>query len=98
MRRYSQLTQEQRCQIYAFLKADFLLSAIAKEIGVHKSTISRELNRKYEIIYKHLRHSNKKRKKRYEDAGSEILPEGLGRCRCPRQKETAGKNIRPQGV
>ncbi len=45
MRRYSQLTQEQRYQIYAFLKADFSLSAIAKEIVVHKSTISRELKR-----------------------------------------------------
>lgn len=45
MRKYSQLTQEQRYQIYAFLKANFSMSDIAKEIGVHKSTISRELKR-----------------------------------------------------
>ena len=45
MRKYSQLTQEQRYQIYAFLKINFSISDIAKEIGVHKSTISRELKR-----------------------------------------------------
>jgi len=45
MKRYKQLTQGQRYQIYAFLKAGFSQSAISIEIGVHKSTISRELNR-----------------------------------------------------
>ena len=42
---YTQLTQEQRYQIYAFLKAGFSQSAIACEINVHKSTICRELQR-----------------------------------------------------
>lgn len=42
---YTQLTQEQRYQIYAFLKAGFSQSAIAKEIGVHKTTVSREISR-----------------------------------------------------
>jgi len=42
---YTQLTREQRYQIYAFLKAGFSQSAIANEINVHKSTISRELER-----------------------------------------------------
>jgi IS30 family transposase len=42
---YTQLTQEQRYHIYAFMKAGFLQTAIATEIGVHKSTISRELKR-----------------------------------------------------
>jgi IS30 family transposase len=42
---YTQLTQEQRYHIYAFMKAGFLQTAIATEIGVHKSTISRELRR-----------------------------------------------------
>jgi len=45
MRKYTQLTQEQRYQIYAFLKAGFLKTQIASEIGVHKSTISREIRR-----------------------------------------------------
>lgn len=42
---YTQLTQEQRYQIYAFLKAGFSQPTIASEINVHKSTICRELQR-----------------------------------------------------
>ena len=42
---YTQLTREQRYQIYGFLKAGFSQSAIAKQIGVNKSTVSRELSR-----------------------------------------------------
>jgi len=45
MRKYTQLTQAQRYQIYAFLKAGFFQTQIASEIGVHKSTISREIKR-----------------------------------------------------
>lgn len=44
---YTQLTQQQRYQIYAFLKAGFSQTATAEEIGVHKSTISRELSRNH---------------------------------------------------
>jgi IS30 family transposase len=42
---YQQLTQDQRYQIYAFLKAAFSQSAIARELGVDKSTIARQLKR-----------------------------------------------------
>ena len=42
---YQQLTQEQRYQIYALQKATFTLTQIASEIGVHKSTVSREVRR-----------------------------------------------------
>lgn len=42
---YTQLTQEQRYQIYAFMKAGFNHTRIALEIGVHKSTVSREVRR-----------------------------------------------------
>ena len=42
---YKQLTLDQRYEIQAYLKAGFSLSEIAIEIGVHKSTISRELTR-----------------------------------------------------
>ena len=45
MRQYTQLTLDQRYQIYAFKKAGFNQTKIAKEVGVHKSTISRELER-----------------------------------------------------
>jgi len=42
---YTQLTQEQRYQISALLKMDHTQIEIAKVIGVHKSTVSRELRR-----------------------------------------------------
>ncbi|MGB5706916.1 MAG: IS30 family transposase [Arenicellales bacterium] len=45
MNHYTQLTHEQRYQIYAMNKAGFMQKSIALEIGVHPSTISRELRR-----------------------------------------------------
>ena len=45
MRKYKQLTQEQRYHIYALRKIGQTQEMIASEIGVHKSTISRELSR-----------------------------------------------------
>jgi len=45
MNHYTQLTQDLRYQIYALKKAGFLQVEIAHEIGVNKSTISRELKR-----------------------------------------------------
>jgi len=45
MRSYTQLTQEQRYQIQALMKAGLNQSEIAAIVGVHKSTISRELGR-----------------------------------------------------
>lgn len=43
--KYHRLTQQERYQIYALLKEGLSLSAIAKNIGKDKSTISRELKR-----------------------------------------------------
>jgi transposase, IS30 family len=45
MRTYAQLTQEQRYQIYALQKTGHSRSEIAEVIGVHKSSVSRELKR-----------------------------------------------------
>jgi len=45
MKKYQQLTLEQRYQISALLKLGFNKSAIAEELGVHKSTVGRELKR-----------------------------------------------------
>jgi IS30 family transposase len=42
---YTQLTREQRYQIYALMKAGHNQSRIAIVVGCHKSTISRELRR-----------------------------------------------------
>ena len=45
MRRYTQLTEEQRYQIYEDKTAGLNQVEIAKKLGVHKSTICRELKR-----------------------------------------------------
>ena len=45
MRTYHQLTQAQRYQIYALKKTGHAHAEIAAVIGVHKSTVSRELKR-----------------------------------------------------
>jgi len=42
---YTHLTQEQRYQIYALMKAGFNRTQIAAEISVHKSSVSREVRR-----------------------------------------------------
>jgi len=42
---YTQLTREQRYQIYALMKAGHDQTRIAQIVGCHKSTISRELSR-----------------------------------------------------
>jgi IS30 family transposase len=42
---YTQLTREQRYQIYALKKAGHNRTAIARHLGVHKATVSRELVR-----------------------------------------------------
>ena len=43
MNTYQQLTQAQRYQIYALKKMGLNQTEIAKAIGMHKATISREL-------------------------------------------------------
>jgi transposase, IS30 family len=48
---YKQLDFIKRCQIYGLLKAGYNDSQIAKEIGVHKSTIGRELKRNITFFY-----------------------------------------------
>lgn len=45
MKKYKQLTHKERYQIYALLKEGLNYTQIAKNIGCHKSTISRELKR-----------------------------------------------------
>jgi len=45
MQAYTQLTYNQRYHIYAFMKAGLCQTEIAETIGVHKSTISREIRR-----------------------------------------------------
>ena len=45
MNNYHHLSQAQRYQIEALIKAGFSMTAIAAQMGVHRSTISREIKR-----------------------------------------------------
>lgn len=45
MRHYTQLTEHERYQIYALMKAGQDQSEVAKVIGVDKATVSREVSR-----------------------------------------------------
>lgn len=45
MKKYKQLTSEQRYQIYGLKQAGLNQTKIAKNMGVDKSTISREFRR-----------------------------------------------------
>jgi transposase, IS30 family len=47
---HKQLTYIKRCQILAFWRAGYNQTDIAKEVGVHKSTISRELKRNITFV------------------------------------------------
>lgn len=47
MKSYIQLTEEQRYQIFAYKKAGYNQSEIARLIRVDKSTLSRELKRNH---------------------------------------------------
>jgi IS30 family transposase len=42
---YHHLTYEERCQIYALMQSGLSQAAIARQLGVHRSTIKRELDR-----------------------------------------------------
>lgn len=42
---YSRVSYEQRCQIFALLQVKFPINKISSKVGVHKSTIYRELKR-----------------------------------------------------
>ncbi len=85
MRTYTQLTREQRYQIYALLKAGHIQSEIARLIKVHKSTVSREFRRNrgqkgYRPQQAHEFALNRRKKARYRiEASTWILIELLFR-------------------
>ncbi len=83
MRNYMQLTQGQRYQIYALLKAGHNQTEIAHFIRVHKSTVSREVRRNrglkgYRPKQAHQFALNRRKKARYRiEASTWILIEAL---------------------
>lgn len=65
MRTYTQLTYEQRCQIYALNNTDLTQQEIADAVGVSQSAISRELRRnKGKRGYRYQQAQNKADKRR----------------------------------
>ena len=65
---YTQLTREQRYQIYALMKAGQNQSQIAAIIACHKSTISRELQRNFGLRDYHPRQADKLARQRQRAA------------------------------
>lgn len=49
-KQYNQLTQENRIAISTLLRAGFSVSAISEQLGVHRSTLYREINRNSQKI------------------------------------------------
>jgi IS30 family transposase len=72
---YTQLTREQRYQIYALLKMAHNQTEIANCLGVHKATISRELHRNQGQRGYRPRQAHQKALSRRDHARSRIMPE-----------------------
>ena len=77
MRHYAQLTEHQRYQIYALMKAGHTQTEIAALIGVHKSTISRELRRNRGLRGYRPRQAQLLRQARREASQQQRLPTTL---------------------
>jgi len=72
---YTQLTQEQRYQIYALLKMGHKRTEIAAVIGTHKSTVSRELDRNKGLRGYRPKQAHHKALSRRNHSLKRILPE-----------------------
>jgi IS30 family transposase len=75
MRTYKQLTQEQRYQIYALLKTKNNMAKIAEVIGIHKSTVSREISRNMSRRGYRPKRAHEMAMKKRKKAKPRILPE-----------------------
>ena len=73
---YKQLIDSQRYQIEAYLKAKYSITQLAKELGVHKSTISREFKRNSKKRSYHAKYaqtiSDERRKEAYKHSVFDI--------------------------
>ena len=74
---YTHLSQEQRYQIYTLLKTEQSQTEIAAVIGVHRSTITRELRRNrgkrgYRLQQAHRQGQQRRKKSGYYCISKEI--------------------------
>jgi IS30 family transposase len=72
---YTQLTQEQRYQIHSLLKMEHKQVEIAECLGVHKSTISRELRRNKGMRGYRPKQAHQKAMSRKNHSRNRIMPE-----------------------
>ena len=72
---YTQLTQEQRYQIHSLLKMEHNQTEIAECLGVHKSTISRELHRNRGLRGYRPKQAHQKALSRRNHTRNQIMPE-----------------------
>ena len=72
---YTQLTQEQRYQIHSLLKMEHKQVEIAECLGVHKSTISRELRRNRGMRGYRPKQAHQKAESRKNHSRNRIMPE-----------------------
>lgn len=102
---HKQLTQSQRYHIYGLWRAGYKQSDIAKEVGVHKSTISREFNRNvfwwnsriaqykpdYAQSYCQGRHKSKQKAIKFTKEVQSIVSEKISQDWSPEQISGYGK-------
>jgi IS30 family transposase len=73
---YTQLTQEQRYQIHSLLKMEHKQTEIAECLGIHKSTVSRELRRNMGQRGYRPKQAHQKALSRRGHSRKRIMPEG----------------------
>ena len=72
---YTQLTQEQRYQIHSLLKMGHNQTEIAVCLGIHKSTISRELRRNMGLRGYRPKQAHQKALSRGNHSRNRLMPE-----------------------
>ena len=78
---YHQLTRDKRCQLYTLMKRGDSIPSIAKELGVHPSTLYRELKRnsgKRGYRYHQANETSEKRRRNASNQNSKMKPEVIG--------------------
>ena len=95
MRKYRQLTEEDRIEIYAMKQAGKEQNMIAAELGVHPSTISRELSRNTGLRGYRPKQAHQKALQRRFNAckAVKMTPETIGCIECKLAQEHSPEQI-----
>ena len=95
MRKYRQLTEEDRIEIYAMKQAGKEQNMIAAELGVHPSTISRELSRNTGLRGYRPKQAHQKALQRRFNAckAVKMTPETIGYIECKLAQEHSPEQV-----